>query len=120
MDQAADGPLFRPTAPERSRTARFLNRVNERRGHRLASYEDLYRWSTDEIGAFWSDVWDETDIAGHKGEHVVDAAAALPTNPAWFAQAEVNWAENMLRFRDDRVALIEAGTIPNPTDDDRC
>ena len=43
--------------------------------------------------------------------HVVDAAARPPDNPAWFAEARLNWAENVLRCRSpDKVALVEAST----------
>lgn len=103
-------PLWRPSAPQSSSTFRFLERVNGKYGLTLASYFDLYKWSTAEIGDFWSTVWDETGIVGVKGAHVVDRDAVPAANPAWFADAEVNWAENMLQCRSpDKVALVHAG-----------
>lgn len=98
-----------PPAPERTCTSQFRASVNKRRGLALQSYEDLYEWSIKDIGAFWSDVWDETGVLGQKGAHVVDADGPLGRNPEWFGEARVNWAENMLRYRDGRVAIVEAG-----------
>jgi hypothetical protein len=79
-----DIPLYRPSKPEASATFRFLNRVNSKFGLSLASYHDLYIWSTTHIGDFWSAVWDETGVIGHKGNHVVDPTALPPANPPWF------------------------------------
>ncbi|TDL29505.1 acetoacyl-CoA synthetase [Rickenella mellea] len=102
-------PLWQPSAPYLTSTYRFLRRVNEKYNLSLASYFDLYQWSTTEIGEFWSTVWDETGIIGDKGTHVVDAHATPAANPAWFTDAKVNWAENMLQCRSaEKVALIEA------------
>ncbi|KAI0081811.1 acetoacetate-CoA ligase [Panus rudis PR-1116 ss-1] len=107
-------PLYTPSSPEQSRIHRFIQRINTSRSLALSSYFDLYSWSITNIDQFWSDVWDETDIIGHKGTHVVDTSALPPDNPAWFADAKVNWAENMLRNRSDsKVAMIEV-TEPLP------
>ena len=104
--------LYSPASPEASRTFRFLRRVNAAHGLSLESYYDLYRWSTDAIDAFWSAVWDETGVVGTKGAHVVDPAARPPANPAWFADAALNWAENMLQCRSpDKTALVQASTF---------
>ncbi|KAG7096942.1 hypothetical protein E1B28_004340 [Marasmius oreades] len=101
-------PLYQPP---KSGTAchQFLNRVNAKYGLSLASYDSLYRWSTTSIGDFWETVWEETQIIGHMGNHVVDRDATPSDNPVWFADARLNWAENMLRCRSHtRIALIQA------------
>lgn len=112
----ATAPLFSPRDVENTPTHRFKERVNAKHGLSLATYHDLFRWSTTHIDAFWSEVWDFTGVVGHKGEHVVDTAAAPPDNPTWFGEARLNWAENMLRCRSaEKTALIEA-TEPHPGD----
>jgi acetoacetyl-CoA synthetase len=102
--------LFIPRSPQLTRTFRLLERVNQQYGSSLVSYSDLFEWSTgDALDKFWSIVWDETDILGVKGDHIVDTSAKPDANPAWFPDAQLNWAENMLRCRSsDRCALIEA------------
>jgi acetoacetyl-CoA synthetase len=95
-------PLYRPPAPEHSRTARFRARVNAAHGLALDSYADLYRWSiggggdghtsaSNTLAQFWSDVWDDVGVLGHKGAHVVDAHAPPAANPDWFTEARLNW-----------------------------
>lgn len=116
MDRVDDAPLWTPPNPESTRTYTLLRSVNTR--HQLSpplkTYTDLYQWSIDHVDLFWDAVWDETGIVGEKGEggmvHVVDTTKKPCDNPAWFEGAKVNWAENMLRCRDEsKVALIEAG-----------
>jgi hypothetical protein len=110
---AASLPLYQPPNPETSATFRFLARVNDLFNLSLASYADLYAWSTNNINDFWNLVWDETKIIGHKGNHVVDSLALPPENPPWFAEAKVNWAENMLQCRStEKHALIQASAFP--------
>ncbi|KAF8165335.1 acetoacetyl-CoA synthetase [Crassisporium funariophilum] len=102
-------PLYQPQCSESSATAHFLNQINSVHGLNLQSYHDLYKWSTTDLESFWGMVWDQTNIIGEKGTHVVDNNALPSANPVWFAEARVNWAENMLHCRSDKkVALIEA------------
>lgn len=87
----------------------FRARINAAHGLSLSTYHELYKWSTENIDLFWSAVWDDTGIVGHKGGHVVDREAQPPENPAWFTEAQVNYAENMLRCRSpDKTALVQA------------
>ena len=39
---------------------------------------------------------------------VVDGNAAPSDNPAWFPGAKLNWAENQLRCRSNKVAMVQA------------
>ncbi|KAI9000978.1 acetoacyl-CoA synthetase [Trametes punicea] len=101
--------LYTPSSPETSRVFQFMRRINAEHGLSLSTYYDLYKWSTQNIDHFWSAVWDDTTIVGHKGGHVVDTNAAPPENPPWFTEARVNYAENMLRERSpDKIALVQA------------
>lgn len=100
---------FPPRTPEATAAFRFLARVNAKYGLSLVSYHDLYNWSTSHIASFWDLVWDETNVKGEKGNHVVDESANIADNPPWFCDAKVSWAENMLQCRSsDKVALIQA------------
>lgn len=82
----------------------------------LVSYEDLHAFSVAHPARFWSVVWDEVGVVGEKGTHVVDEERTPDENPQWFAEAKVNWAENMLEGRrraagqDAGVALVQVGT----------
>ena len=69
-------------------------------------YFALHQWSLDEPAAFWRAVWDFTEIQGDPGETICDDPMALP-GCQWFPDATLNFAENLLRFADDREALVE-------------
>ena len=69
-------------------------------------YFALHQWSLDEPTAFWRAVWDFTKIQGNPGDTVCDDPMALP-GCRWFPSATLNFAENLLRFDDDREALVE-------------
>ncbi|KAF7971115.1 hypothetical protein HWV62_22048 [Athelia sp. TMB] len=107
-------PLYEPQNADEARVFHFLRRINAKYGLQLESYADLYEWSTSKIDDFWGSVWDETEIIGHKGTHVVGLPQTPASNPPWFTEAKLNWAENMLRCRSaDKIALIQA-TEPTP------
>lgn len=109
MSPSLDTPLWTPKNPAGSAALRFLASVNITYGLSLNSYHDLYTWSVTHLEQFWSAAWDYTDIIGHKGNHVIDSTALPPSNPPWFADARLNWAENMLQCRSpDKLALIQA------------
>jgi len=69
-------------------------------------YFALHQWSLDEPAAFWRAVWDFAEIQGDPGGVVCDDPSALP-GCQWFPDATLNFAENLLRFADDREALVE-------------
>ncbi|RJR26113.1 MAG: acetoacetate--CoA ligase [Desulfobacteraceae bacterium] len=100
--------LWKPS-PERvkgSNMYRFMEFVKNRYGIVLENYDSLYRWSVENIPEFWAAMWDFAPIKASKGyEEVVDDFTRLP-GAKWFPGAELNFAENLLRYRDERVAII--------------
>jgi acetoacetyl-CoA synthetase len=90
---------------------RFMQLVNQRYDQNFKSYWDLYQWSVDRIPDFWAAVWDFCEIkASKKYDEVVDDLKKFP-GAKWFVGAELNFAENLLRYRDDRLAFIFRGEI---------
>jgi acetoacetyl-CoA synthetase len=80
-------------------------------------YQSLYAWSIDRPHEFWSAVWEFTGIvadrdANGKSWRTVLAGGdrmAPPDHelgPRWFDGARLNFAENLLRFHDERLAII--------------
>ena len=97
---------------ERKRGAnitRFIDTVNAQRRLNLASYSDLYQWSVEHIADFWADVWDFVEIKSSKRyDSVVTDLSAFP-GAKWFPGAKLNFAENLLRYRDDHPAFVFIG-----------
>jgi acetoacetyl-CoA synthetase len=101
-------PLWRPD-PQRARAtalAQFAERAGTRAGRRLDDYADLHAWSVADPGAFWSALWEFADvIASNPPRAAVEHLERFP-GARWFPGATLNFAENLLRFRDDRLALV--------------
>jgi len=103
--------LWEPSEERKKNTniMRFMDTVNSKHGLKLNSYDDLYEWSVNNIPEFWGTVWDFVDIkASKKYDTVIDDVATMP-GAKWFTGAKLNFAENLLRYRDDNVALIFQG-----------
>jgi acetoacetyl-CoA synthetase len=101
-------PLWRPD-PARAKTtalARFAEGAGTAAGRRFDDYADLHAWSIADPGAFWAAVWEFTEVvAARPADAVVEHLERFP-GARWFPGAELNFAENLLRFRDDRIALV--------------
>jgi len=104
-------PLWQPSE-ERSRAAAitgFMNLVNERHDKQFATYNELYEWSVDRIPEFWAAVWDYVGVKASRGyDAVVDDVNRMP-GTQWFMGARLNFAENLLRYKDERTAFIFRG-----------
>ncbi|SHG11111.1 acetoacetyl-CoA synthetase [Microbulbifer donghaiensis] len=101
-------PLWQPTPEAIAATQmdQFRRRVNERHQLNLADYAELLQWSVDQRETFWSDLWDYAEvIASERGEQVL-GKDTMP-GAEWFPDARLNFAENLLRYRDDKIALVE-------------
>jgi acetoacetyl-CoA synthetase len=88
---------------------RFIEFVNRRYGKGFKNFDDLYQWSVDSIPEFWPAVWEFGEVkASKKWDQVVDDLKKFP-GARWFLGARLNFAENLLRYRDDRLAFIFKG-----------
>ncbi len=104
-------PLWVPSE-ERKRDAnitRFMKVVNHRFGLTLAAYSDLYIWSVDNIPDFWLTVWDFVEIKASKKYDSVATDLSVMPGTKWFPGARLNFAENLLRYRDEQLAFIFIG-----------
>ena len=104
-------PLWTPSE-ERKREAnitRFINEINTRYTLNLSSYPELYQWSIENIPEFWAAAWDFAEIKASKPYHrVVENLREFP-GAKWFPGVRLNFAENLLRYRDDQLAFIFQG-----------
>ncbi len=88
---------------------RYMNYVNKTYGKNFTQYTDLYQWSIDNIPDFWASVWNFLGImASQPYTDIVDDVNKMP-GTRWFSGSKLNFAENLLRYRDDKTALIFKG-----------
>jgi len=103
--------LWKPTEEQikQSNMYRFMQFINETYHQNFKEYAPLYDWSIENISGFWAAFWEFADIIHSKRyDQVIDDAKKMP-GARWFPGAQLNFAENLLRYRDDRVALIFKG-----------
>ena len=111
-------PLWTPTPEQAARAnlTRFIGRIRQGVGT-VRDYATLYEWSVAQPEAFWSVVWDfcglvaERDANGAAWRSVlVGGDRMAPPDPElgphWFDGARLNFAANLLRFRDERPAIV--------------
>ena len=102
--------LWQPS-PERiaaSNLAQFMRCVRERRGVAAYDYATLHRWSIDHPGDFWAELAHFCNVTADFGTAPTLQHADRMPGAQWFADTRLNFAENLLRHRDEHLALIFA------------
>ncbi len=104
-------PLWQPSEQriKHSNMYRFMQGVNRKYGTHFTDYEALYQWSVDNIADFWAEMYRFADIKTTKAyQQVIDDPNKMP-GAHWFAGSRLNFAENLLRYRDEKTAIIFRG-----------
>ncbi len=103
-------PLWTPSAERvaEANLTHFMRVAGERAGREFAGYDDLWQWSVDARETFWDTLWDFCEVVGDKGDGVLEAGERMP-GACWYPNARLNFAENLLRYRDERPALVFRG-----------
>jgi acetoacetyl-CoA synthetase len=95
--------LWSPT-PERAARAQITRFARDR--GLPAGYDELWRWSVENLEEFWAAVWEHFGVAGSY-ERVL-GSRAMP-GAEWFPGARVSYAEHLFRGKPgDRVAIRHA------------
>ena len=108
-------PIWTPSA-ETIASANVTRFIRGLRLGRVTDSKSLYAWSIEDPEHFWTAVWRFCDVIGEPaggggGEPVlVGGDRMAPPDPVlgprWFPGARLNFAENLLRNRDGRDALV--------------
>ena len=94
---------------EKTNMYKFMQIINKKHGTDFKDYPGLYDWSVSNLKDFWAAMWDFADIKASKPyTEVIDDDTKMP-GAKWFQGAELNFAENLLRFRDDHPAIVFKG-----------
>ena len=100
-------PVWRPTQDriQNANLTQFIKQVSQKTGKKFSSYHELYHWSIQNLEEFWQSIWEFSEIVhSKKYEKILDADGMWRAK--WFQGAKLNFAENLLRYRDDRTAII--------------
>ena len=97
--------LWRPDSKRETKMVELTDIINHNHDQKFKNYEQLHNWSVNHIPEFWEEIWNYCDILHSESyAQVVDDVKFMP-GAKWFTGAKLNFAENLLRFRDNRVAI---------------
>ena len=109
-------PLWTPTARQVRESHLYQFREQLRAAHDIPddSFAALHRWSVSRLEDFWGAAW--LDATGQTPAGPVLADDAMPPagrleREVWFPGSRFNFARQLLRYRDDRVAIIEENEL---------
>jgi acetoacetyl-CoA synthetase len=107
---AISEPLWRPSAERMAQAnlTRFCRMIGTP-GAAPSGMAELYRWSIAEPEAFWRAIWTFGKVIGDgPGRVGIENPDAMP-GARFFPEARLNYAENLLRRRDDGDAIVFRG-----------
>tara|TARA_B110000881_G_scaffold202963_1_gene203284 strand:- start:1313 stop:3241 length:1929 start_codon:yes stop_codon:yes gene_type:complete len=67
-------------------------------------FKDFWKWSVSNPEVFWSKFWDYSKIIGDKGKEIIKKDKIFNKNK-FFPEAKINYAENILKKKNDSVAI---------------
>lgn len=108
MVEESSSALWQPSQEQINKTNlhQFIGVVSEKLSLHSANYDEFHQWSVDNSESFWAEVWDYTEIKASVDWNSVLTNADQFPGATWFAGARFNFAENLLRNRSDRIAIV--------------
>ncbi len=87
------------TAPNIPQITLYRNWLRETRGLSFDSYDALWRWSVQDLPAFWQSIWDYFELRSPTPHSAVLAEPRMP-GAQWFPGAQFNYAHQVFRHVD--------------------
>jgi acetoacetyl-CoA synthetase len=97
---------------------RYLTWLHANGGPSLPTYDDAWRWSVTEPGAFWRSIWDHFEVLAHLPPRGDLASDRMP-GTTWFPGATLSYAEHALRLpgrSDEDVVIVGRSQTRGPVD----
>jgi acetoacetyl-CoA synthetase len=110
---ASPEALWQPSAElvDGSRLTEYMRWLQSERGLGFDSYEELWRWSIDDLDGFWGSIWDFFEVRADGEREPVLAAREMP-GAEWFPGTSLNYAEHVFAGKeDDEVAILHASEL---------
>ena len=102
-------PLWIPSE-ERIRKSNFTEYyefLRKEYGLTFSNYSELHSWSVTDIETFWESIWKFSGLI-HSKPYDKNLDKRIMPDAKWFEGAKLNFAENLLRYRDDHTAIISS------------
>ena len=104
-------PIWQPSKERIEATTlwAFKNHLNKKFGLNLEDYQEILNWSNDNKAEFWGEIWDYFNIIGDRGEEVCSSERGISPGAHFFKDTRINYAENLLQKRNDKIAIVFRG-----------
>ena len=100
-----------PDVRETTEIGRYLTWLERERGLVFQEYDELWRWSVDDLPAFWSSIWEFFEVKSRAPYETVLANDAMP-GATWFPRRAAELRRAFARRRRGRGA--RRGRLPFP------
>lgn len=91
----------------------FMQLVSQLLGRPVENYSALYQWSIEQPQQFWRLFWDYSEMIADKKPQLVVDNDKMP-GARWFPDVTTNFSQNLLRFRDDKPAILAVDEFHKP------
>ncbi|MBA2709544.1 MAG: acetoacetate--CoA ligase [Tatlockia sp.] len=98
--------VWEPKHPEASRMWQFMRFAEKKQRLELKDYQQLHCWSVDKPEEFWQTLIDYFGLNFDKPADQILNHYEQMINASWFNGASFNFAEKLLKRRDNHPALI--------------
>ena len=92
-----------------SHITRFKRIINKNYNIFLNSYSEIHQWSIDNTEKFWKELWDYSGIIYSKKYSKVKLEGSRMIDTKWFLEAKLNYAENLLKYKNNDIAIYFFG-----------
>ncbi|KTC65572.1 acetyl-CoA synthetase (plasmid) [Legionella adelaidensis] len=98
--------VWKPLHPEKTNMWAFMQFVNDRHGQHFTTYPELHAWSINHCAVFWETLSQFFSIQFDTAPTEILNSYKEMLDARWFADAKLNYAEQLLQKNDDSLAII--------------
>jgi len=102
-------PLWVPSEDriKNSNFSKYSDFLKKEYNLQFRNYSELHSWSVTDIEIFWESIWKYGEVIHSKPYTIILDKRVMP-GAKWFEGSKLNFAENLLRYRDDHIAIISS------------
>src|SRR5687768_11940592 len=107
--------LWEPSATfaQRTRLRAYMDWLAAEHGVRAATYAELWRWSVDDVEAFWWSIAEYFDVCFDAPPVAVLGSREMP-GARWFEGSTLSYPEHVFRGHDDGAVAIRHASELRP------
>jgi acetoacetyl-CoA synthetase len=104
-----------PERVERATMSRYERWLESSRGLTFEDYAAMWRWSVDDLPAFWGSIAEFFEVRFDSEPSAVLGSESMP-GAEWFPGGTLNYAEHIFRGKDDDALAVQFASESRPLD----